>query len=162
MSIKDRQQSHLASERIQVCLELLHLLHPLVGQDLPEVSRISRIAVVGFTAVATPIPANLAAAPFLPLFFPLSRVRVCLGLGGGSCHAIPALVPPSCGDTVAAPPRSAPMSTSHVSRLTRAIRVRRFYLESSALSHWCLSHPSPMLYRSEMAGISRGSSAMPP
>ena len=87
--------SHLASERLQVCLELLHLLHPLVGRDLPEVSCISRVAVVGFTAVATPTPTNLAATPFLPSFFLSSRVRVCLGLGCGPCHAIPALVPPS-------------------------------------------------------------------
>ena len=32
----------LSSECLQVCLELLHLLHPLVGRDLPEVSHISR------------------------------------------------------------------------------------------------------------------------
>jgi len=49
-----------------------------------------------------------------------------------------------------------------VSRLTGAIRVRRFYLESSALTHWCLSRPSPTLYRSEMAGVRRGSSVVPP
>ena len=85
---------HLTSERLQVCLKLLHLLHPLVGRGLPEVSRISRIAVVGFTGVTTQIPVNLAAAAFLPPFFPPSHVMVCLGLGGGSCHAIPALVPP--------------------------------------------------------------------
>jgi len=35
--------SHLASERLRVRLELLHLLHPSVGRDLPEVSRISRV-----------------------------------------------------------------------------------------------------------------------
>jgi hypothetical protein len=61
-----------------------------------------------------------------------------------------------------ASPRSPPTSTPHVSRLTGAIRVRRFYLESSALSHWCLSRSSPTLYRSEMAGVSRCSSAVPP
>jgi len=61
-----------------------------------------------------------------------------------------------------ASPRSPPTSTPHVSRLTGAIRVRRFYQESSALSHWCLSRSSPTLYRSEMAGVSRGSSAVPP
>jgi len=32
----------LSSERLHVRLELLHLLHLLAGQDLPEVSRISR------------------------------------------------------------------------------------------------------------------------
>ena len=87
--------SHLASKRLQVRVELLHLLHPFVGRDLLEVSCISRVAVVGFTAVATPTPTNLAATPFLPSFFLSSRVRVCLGLGCGPCHAIPALVPPS-------------------------------------------------------------------
>jgi len=153
---------HLASERLQVCLDILHLLHPLVGRDLPEVSRISGIAIVGFTAVVTLTPANLAAALFLPSFFPPSYVRVLLGLGCGSCHAIPALLSPSCGNMAAAPPRSPPTSTPHVSRLTGAIRVRRFYLESSTLSHWCLSRSSPTLYRSEMASVSRGSSAMPP
>ena len=107
--------------------------------------------VVGFTAVATPIPANLAAAPSLSLFFPLSRVKVCLGLDVGSRHAILAFVPPPRGNTGAAPLCSPPTSTSHVSRLTGAIRVRRFYLESSALTHWCLSRLSPTLYRSEMA-----------
>ena len=45
------------------------------------------------------------AAPSLPSFFLLSRVRVCLVLGCGPCHAIPASVPPSCGNTAAAPPR---------------------------------------------------------
>ena len=35
--------SCFASERLQVRLELLHLLHPSVGQDLPEVSDISRV-----------------------------------------------------------------------------------------------------------------------
>jgi len=154
--------SHLASECLQVCIELLHLLHPLVGRDLPEVCCISRVAVVGFTAVATPTPANLAAAPSLPSFFLPSHVRVCLGLGCGPCHAIPALVPPSCGNTAAAPLRSPPTSTPHVSRLTGAIRVRRFYLESFAVVHWCLGRLSPTLYRSEMAGVSRGSSAVPP
>ena len=48
-------------------------------------------------------------------------------------HAIPAETPPSRGNTAAAPPCSPPTSTSHVSRLTGAVRVRRFYLESSAL-----------------------------
>jgi len=154
--------SHHASERLQVRLKLLHLLHPLVGRDLSEVSWISQVVAVGFTAVAAPIPANLAAAPFLPPFFSPCCVKVCLGLGVGSCHAILASVPPSCGNTAAAPPRSPPTSTSHVSRLTGVIRVRRFYLESSALSHWCLSRSSPTLYRSEMAGVSLGSSAVPP
>ena len=32
-----------ASERLQVRLELLHLLHPSVGRDLPEVSDILRV-----------------------------------------------------------------------------------------------------------------------
>jgi len=118
--------------------------------------------VVGFTAVATPIPANLAAALLSPPFFPLSHVKVCLGLGVGSCHAILVEAPPSCGNTAAAPPCAPPTSTSHVSRLTRAVRVRRFYLESSALTHWSLSCSFPTLYRSEMAGVSRGSSAVPP
>ena len=113
---------------------------------------------VGFTAVATPIPANLAAAPSLPPLFLLSHVKVGLGVGVGPRHAIPAETPLSCGNTVAAPPTS----TLHVSRLTGAIRVRRFYQESSALTHWCLSRPSPMLYRSEMDGVSRGSSVVPP
>jgi len=113
-------------------------------------------------AVATPIPANLAAAPFSPPLFPLSRVKVRLGLGVGPCHAIPAEAPLSCGNTTAAPPCSPPTSTSHVSRLTEAVRVRRFYLESSALTRWCLIRSSPTLYRSEMAGISRGSSVVPP
>jgi len=35
--------SRFASERLQVRLELLHLLHPLVGRDLPEVSGISQV-----------------------------------------------------------------------------------------------------------------------
>ena len=35
--------SCFASERLQVRLKLLHLLHPSVGQDLPEVSDISRV-----------------------------------------------------------------------------------------------------------------------
>ena len=35
--------SHLTLERLQVRLELLHLLHPLVGRDLPEVSHILRV-----------------------------------------------------------------------------------------------------------------------
>jgi len=109
-----------------------------------------------------PIPANHIAAPSLPSFFPPSRVRVCLGLGCGPCHAIPALLLASRGNTATAPPRSPPTSTPHVSRVTGAIRVTRFYLESSALSHWCLSHSSPMLYRSEMAGVSQGGSAVPP
>jgi len=110
----------------------------------------------------TPIPANVAAAPSLLPFFPLSHVRVCLGLAIGPRHAIPAETSSSRGNMVAAPPCSPPTRTSHVSRLTGAVRVRRFYLESSALTHWCLSRPSSMLYRSEMAGVSRGSSAVPP
>ena len=35
--------SCFASERLQVRLELLHLLHPSVGRDLPEVSGISQV-----------------------------------------------------------------------------------------------------------------------
>ena len=35
--------SRLASEHLQVCLELLHLLHLLAGRDLPEVRRISQV-----------------------------------------------------------------------------------------------------------------------
>ena len=35
--------SRFASECLQVRLELLHLLHPLVGRDLPEVSGISQV-----------------------------------------------------------------------------------------------------------------------
>ena len=151
--------SRLASERLRVCFELLHLLHPLVGRNLPEVSE----SLSSGSRPSRPrTPTNLAAAPFMPPFFPLCRIRVCLGLSGGSCHAIPALMPPSCGNTVAAPPCSPPTSTSHVSRFTGAIRARRFYLESSVLSHWCLGRSSRTLYRSEMAGVSRGSSAVPP
>ena len=104
-SFASSSRPRLASERLHVRLELLHLIHPLVGRDIPEVSRISRVAVVRFTPVATPTPANLAAAPSLPSYFPQSRVRVCLGLACGSCHAIPALVPPLCGNTAVAPPR---------------------------------------------------------
>ena len=84
------------------------------------------IAVVGFTAVVTPIPTNLTAAPSLSSFFSPSCIRVCLGLGCGLCHTIPALVPPSRGNTATAPLCSPPTSTPHVSRLTGAIRVRRF------------------------------------
>ena len=127
--------SCLASERLHVRLMLLHLLHPSVGRDLPEVSDICEFRVVGFTAVVTPIPANLAAAPSLLPFFLLSRVKVGLGLGVGPRHAIAAEAPPSRGNTAAAPPCSPPTSTSHVSRLTGAVRVRRSYLESSALTH---------------------------
>ena len=87
---------------------------------------------------------------------------VAQGLKVCSGHAIPASVPPSSGNMAAAPPCSPPTSTPHVSRLTGAIRVRRFYLESFAVVHWCLGRSSPTLYRSEMAGVSRGSSAMPP
>ena len=112
--------------------------------------------------VATPIPANLAAALSLPSFILSSHIRVCVGLGCGPCHAIPALVPPSCENTATAPPRSPLTSTPHVSRLTGAIRVRRFCLESFTLSHWRLSRSSPTLYRSEMAGVSRGNSVVPP
>ena len=126
---------HLAPERLQVCLKLLHLLHPLVGRDLPEVSYMSRDCRRRVHGRRDPIPVNLAAAPSLPSFFPPSRVRVCLGLGYGPCHAILALVLPLRGNTANTPPRSPPTSTPHVSRLARAIRVRRFYLESSALSH---------------------------
>ena len=118
----------------------------------PRWAAFCEIAVVGFTAIATPIPANLAAAPSLSPFFSLSHVSTCLGWGCGPCHDIPALLPPSCGNTATAPPHSPPTATPYVSRLTRAIRVRCFYLESSVLSHWCLSHPSPTLYRSEMSG----------
>jgi len=118
--------------------------------------------VVGFAAVATPIPTNLTAAPPLLPFFSLGSVRVCLGLDVGPRHAIAAETPPSRGNTAAALPCSPPTSTSHVSRLTGAVRVRRFYLESFTLTHWCLSCPSRMLYRSEMAGVGRGSFAVPP
>ena len=91
--------------------------------------------VVGFAAVATPIPANFTAAlPLLP-FFPLRSVRVRLGLDVGPRHAIAAETPSSCGNTAAAPLCSPPTSTSHVSTFTGAVRVRRFYLESSALTH---------------------------
>jgi len=125
----------------------------------PRWAAFRRIAVVGFTPVATPIPANLAAAPSTSSFFSPSHVRACLGHRRRLCHAIPALVTPSCGNTVAVPPRSPSTTILHVRRLTGAIRVRPFYLESSALSHWCLSSPFPTLYRSEMAGVSWGSSA---
>ena len=122
---------------------------------LPEISSrwaaFLKFSVVGFAAVATPTPANLAVAPSLPPFF-------CRGL----CHTIPSLVAPSSGNTAVVPPRSPPTTTLHVSRLTGAVRVRPFYLGSSALSHRCLSRPSPTLYRSEMAGVSRDSSAVPP
>ena len=101
-----------------------------------------RFVVVGFMAVATPTPANLAAAPSLPPFFSLYHVRTCLGHHRGLCHAIPALVTPSSGNTAAVPPRSPPTTTPHVSRLTGAVRVRLFYLGSFALSHWCLSRSS--------------------
>ena len=127
----------------------------------PRWSTFREIAVVWFTAVATPIPTNLAAAPSLSSFFSPSRVSACLGQGRGLCHAILALVSPSCRNAATAPPRSPPTTTPHMSRLTGAIRVRRFYLESSALSHWCLSRPSPTFYRSEMAGVSRGISVVP-
>jgi len=135
---------------------------PRLDEISPRWAAFHEYVVVGFTAVATPIPTNLAAASLSPPFFPLSHVKVYLGLGVGSHHAILALVPPSCGNTAAAPPCSPPMCTSHVSRLTEAIRVRRFYLGSSTLTHWCLSRPSPMLYRSEMAGVSQCSSVVPP
>ena len=92
-------------------------------------------AIVGFTAVATPTLANLTAAPSLPPFFSLSHVRICLGHRRGLCHVILALVTPSSGNTAAVPPRSPPTTTPHVSRLTGAVRVRLFYLGSSALSH---------------------------
>ena len=128
----------------------------------PRWATFREFRVVGFTVVVTPIPANLAAALSLLPSFPLSCVRVCLGLGIGPRHAIPADTSPSRGNTAATPPCSPPTSTSHVNRLTGAVRVRRFHLESSALTHWCLSPLSPMLYRSEMAGVSRGSSAVPP
>ena len=133
---------------------------------LPEISprwaAFLKFSVVGFAAVVTPTPANLAAAPSLPPFFCLSHIRACLGHRRGLCHTIPSLVAPSSGNTAVVPPCSPPTTTLHVSRLTGAVRVRPFYLGSSALSHWCLSRPSPMLYWSEMAGVSRDSSIVPP
>jgi len=120
------------------------LSSPRLDEISPRWAAFHEFVVVGFTAVATPIPANLAAASLSPPFFPLRCVKVYLGLGVGSRHAILALVPPSRGNTAAAPPCSPPMWTSHVSRLTGAIRVRHFYLGSSALTHWCLSFPDAL------------------
>ena len=128
----------------------------------PRWAAFLRFSVVGFAAIATPTLVNLAAAPSLPSFFCLSHIRACLGHCRGLCHTLPSLVAPSCGNTAAVLPCSPPTTTLHVSRLTGASRVRSFYLGSSALSHWCLSHPSPMLYQSEMAGVSRDSPAVPP
>ena len=105
----------------------------------PRLSTFCEFRVVGFTAVVTPISANFAAAPSLLAFFLLSRVKVGLGIDVGPRHSIAAEAPPSRGNTAAAPPCSPPTSTSHVSRLTGAVRVRRFHLESSALTHRCLS-----------------------
>ena len=133
---------------------------------LPEISprwaAFPRISVVGFTAITTPTPANLTAAPSLPPFFWLSHVRACLGHHRGPCHTILPLVTPSSENTAAVPPRSPPTTTPHVSRLTGAVRVKPFYLGSSTLPHWCLSHPSSKLYQSEMAGVSWDSSVMLP
>ena len=118
------------------CLRLCALLRLRAPPSLPQAPPSSPpIFIIGFATVVTPIPANLAATPSLHPFFPLSRVRVCLGLGVGPRHAIPAETSPSRGNTVAAPPCSPPTSTSHVSRLTGAVRVRHSYLESSALTH---------------------------
>jgi len=86
---------------------------PRLGEISPRWATFREFLVVEFTAVVTPIPANLAVAPSLLPFFPLSRVKVYLGLGVSSRHAIPALVPPSRGNTAATPPCSPPTSTSH-------------------------------------------------
>jgi len=128
----------------------------------PRWAAFLRFSVVGFATVATLTLANLAAAPSLYSFFYLSHVRACLGHRHGLCHTLSSLVAPSCGNTVAVLPRSPPTTTLHVSRLTGASRVRSVYLGSSVLAHWCLSRPFPTLYRSEMAGVSRDSPAVPP
>jgi len=74
---------------------------PRLDEISPRSATFREFLVVGFTAVVTPIPANLAAAPFLPPFFLLSHVKVCLGLGVGSRHAIPAETPQLRGNTAA-------------------------------------------------------------
>ena len=121
-----------------------------------------KFSIVGFAAITTPTLANLTAAPSLPSFFCLCHDRACWGHRCGLCHTLPSLVAPSCDNTTVVPPRSPLTTTLHMSRLTGASRVRSFYLGSSALSHWCLSHPSPMLYQSKMVGVSWDSPAVPP
>ena len=133
---------------------------------LPEIAprwaTFLKFSVIGFAAVVSPTPANLAAAPSLPSSFCLSQVGAFLGHRCVLCHTLSSLVAPSCGNTAAVLPRSTPTTTLHVSKLTGANRVRPFYPESSTLSRWCLSRLYPSHYWSEMAGVSQDSLAVPP